>query len=217
MAATPRWRWTMSRALAAVALALGIVAVAGSPQPGSGARIDVQDLATIVGGEVDHVSPRELADWIVRGRTDYRLVDLRGAAEYAAYHIPTAENVPVAELPEHGLARNEKIVLYSEGGIHSAQAWFLLKARKYPGAYILSGGLEAWKDEVLFPALPANATRADSVAFAGAAEISRRFGGSPRSGEALAQATPAPELPAVAAPAAPAGTQAPKKKKKEGC
>ena len=54
-------------------------------------------------------------------------------------------------LPDYGLERNEKIILYSEGGIHSAQAWFLLKAMGYKSVYMLRGGLDDWKDLVLFP------------------------------------------------------------------
>jgi rhodanese-related sulfurtransferase len=222
-------RWTLRRALAAAALLLGVVAIAGNPHRGSTVRIDTQELATIVDSKVDHVTVQELADWIVQGRTDYRLIDLRSEAEYAAYHIPTAENVPVARLPQCGLERNEQIVLYSEGGIHSAQAWFLLRAQKYPGAYILFGGLEAWKDEVLYPVAPAAATPQQTAAFERAAQVARFFGGGPRAASAMADpgaliaspATPATpgagisptRAPAGVAPARPAAT----KKRKEGC
>jgi rhodanese-related sulfurtransferase len=221
------FRWTLRRALAAAALLLGVVAIAGNPYRGSSVRIDTQELATIVGSTVDHVTVQELADWIVQGRTDYRLIDLRSEAEFAAYHVPTAESVPIADLPGYGLRRNEKIVLYSEGGIHSAQAWFLLRAQKYPGAYILFGGLEAWKDEVLYPVAPAAGTPQERAAFERAAQVARFFGGGPRAASAAAAdsgglvAMPAmPALPSVkVAPpvgGAPAGA-APKKKRKEGC
>jgi len=225
--ATMRWTWTRNRALAAAALLLGVVAIAGDPYRGSTVRIDTQELATIVGSTVDHVTCTELADWIIQGRTDYRLIDLRSEAEYAAYHIPTAENVPIAQLPGYGLGRNERIVLYSEGGIHSAQAWFLLRAQKYPGAYILFGGLEAWKDEVLHPVLPGtSATPQERAAFERAAQVARFFGGGPRAAAAADSGATAalPAVPAapsvkVALPSAPgAGAAgAPRKKRKEGC
>jgi rhodanese-related sulfurtransferase len=220
--------WTLKRALAATALLLGVVAIAGNPYRGSTVRIDTQELATIVNDEVDHVTPQELADWIIQGRTDYRLIDLRNEKDFADYHVPTAENVPVARLPQYGLGRDEKIVLYSEGGIHSAQAWFLLKAQRYPGAYILLGGLEAWKEEVLYPVAPAGATPQEHATFERAAQVARFFGGGPRAAAAAADsgglmAVPAipaapgvkialPRPPAAGAPARPAA-----KKKKEGC
>lgn len=222
-----RLQWTLNRALAAVALLLGVVAIAGNPYRGSTVSIDTQELATIVDSKVDHVTVQELADWIIQGRTDYRLIDLRSESEYAAYHVPTAENVPVAQLPGYGLGRNEKIVLYSEGGIHSAQAWFLLRAQKYQGAYILFGGLEAWKDEVLYPVAPAVATPQRNAAFERTAQVARFFGGGPRAASAAADSGAAIALPAmpaapnaaVASPQSPAGggVAVPKKKRKEGC
>lgn len=224
-----RPHWTLNRALAAAALLLGVVAIAGNPYRGSTVSIDTQELATIVGSKVDHVTVQELVGWIIQGRADYRLIDLRSGPEYAAYHIPTAENVPVAQLPGYGLGRNEKIVLYSEGGIHSAQAWFLLRAQKYPGACILFGGLEAWKDEVLYPVAPAAATPQQAAAFERDAQVARFFGGGPRAAAAAAdsgtlKAMPPmpvapvvgiapPRTPAAGGPAGP-GT---KKKRKEGC
>jgi rhodanese-related sulfurtransferase len=222
-----RLRWSLNRALAVAALLLGVVAIAGNPYRGSTVSIDTQELATIVDSKLDHVTVQELAGWIIQGRADYRLIDLRSGPEYAVYHIPTAENVPVAQLPGYGLGRNEKIVLYSEGGIHSAQAWFLLRAQKYPGAYILFGGLEAWKDEVLYPVAPAAATPQENAAFERTAQVARSFGGSPRAVAAAGDsgallATPAmPVAPnaAIASPQAPAAgvVVVPKKKRKEGC
>jgi hypothetical protein len=117
------------------------------------------------------------------------------------------------------LLRNEKIVLYSEGGIHSAQAWLLLRAQGYEGVYTVLGGLDGWKDEVLFPVLPADAGPRDRAQFERAAALARFFGGQPRADGAAAAEVPAAELPKLSAPAAtgPAVPAAPRKKKKEGC
>jgi uncharacterized protein len=191
----------------------------GDPYGRATATIDTAELAEIVQREVDHVSPEQLADWVIQGRADYRLIDLRTPADFGQYHIPGAENVPITGLADHGLLRNEKIVLYSEGGIHSAQAWFLLRAKQYAGVYILRGGLQEWKDSVLFPSLPADATPAQRVTFAKMAEVSRFFGGQPQDVPGAAPPAVAPALrmenmPASGPPPASAG---PKKKKKEGC
>jgi rhodanese-related sulfurtransferase len=217
---------SVNQKLAALAVVLGAVAVFGAPSGGSpmGDRefaINPRELAVMVAGEVDHVTAEELAGWILAGRSDYRLLDVRDAGAYAAYHVPTAESVPLAELPGYPLYRNEKVVLYSDGGIHSAQAWFLLKAQGFPGVYILLGGLDAWKDEVLFPALPAGAAAAEVAAFERRKQVAAFFGGTPRSGEeAVAPgaggAMPTIEMPQVQMPAA-APVARPVKKKKEGC
>lgn len=219
------FRWTTNRALAAAALALGLLATLGRPAQGHKVTLDTQELATIVESKVDHVTARELADWIVQGKADWRLIDLRDEAAFAAYHIPGAENVPLTQLPDAGLGRNEKIVLYSDGGIHSAQAWLLLRAQEYTGVYMLFGGLDAWKDDVLFPTALANPTPEQAADFAKASELAKHFGGQPRA--ASAEGAAAPELaivatPQAAAPAAAATGAAKKpggakKAKKEGC
>jgi rhodanese-related sulfurtransferase len=211
--------WTLNRILGAVLGILGFIALLiGTPSRGSQVTMDTAELARIVEREVDHVSVEDLAGWIIAGREDFRLVDLRSPQEFAAYHIPGAENVPVASLTDHPLLRNETIVLYSEGGIHSAQAWFLLKAREYKGVYILRGGLDEWKEKILFPRPEANPTPEQAAAFARIKEVSRFFGGTPQ-GQSEEQRSsvnaPLPQLPAPAAP--PAGGPVAGKKKKEGC
>lgn len=208
---------TRNRILALTAIVLGAVAVLGNPYHGHVVKLDTKELAAIVEARVDHVTTEELADWIIQGRTDYRLIDLRDGDSYAEYHIPSAEFVPIGQLPEYPLLRNEKIVLYSGGGIHSAQGWLLLRAQGYPGVYMLFGGLDAWKDEILFPALPADATPEETAAFARVASMSEYFGGTPRTGlEAVGEAADAP-MPKVEMPSGGPVVPTRKKKKKEGC
>jgi rhodanese-related sulfurtransferase len=210
---------TLNRKLALVAGALGFLALfAGNPYKGSTATLNVKELGLIVEKEVDHVSVEELADWLIKGRADFRIIDVRSAKEFAEYHIPSAENIPVGSLFDAGIQRNEKIVLYSEGGIHAAQAWFLLKAQKYNSVYILRDGLAEWKEKILFPSLGENATQEERNAFEKRKAVSAFFGGTPQVGATDAKKAPQvamPKLEMPSASAAPGG--APKKKKKEGC
>lgn len=205
--------------LAVIAFALGFIALfAGNPYQGTHVTLDAKELGLIVDRELDHVTVEELADWIIKGRTDYRLLDLRPEQDFSTYHIPTAEQVTLAGLNEYPIQRNETIVLYSEGGIHSAQAWMLLKAMKFRGAYILHGGLEEWKDRILFPSLPDHPTPEQASMVEAMKEVSRHFGGSPedRSRES-ASSSPSRTLPQLDLPAAGTPPVAGKKKKKEGC
>ena len=210
--------WSANQKLAAIVGILGFFALfAGDPYQGSTATIDTRELGVLVQKEVDHVSPVELAEWIIQGRSDFRLLDLRASEEYAAYHIPTAENVSLAGLSEYPVERNEKIILYSDGGIHSAQAWFFLKAEKYPGVYILSGGLEEWKDAVLFPSLAENAGPAERAAFEKMNEVSKFFGGTAQTGSSQEKISPQVAMPKLDMPSTTAAPGMAKKKKKEGC
>lgn len=228
MPIAPFRSWPLPHRLGLVAFLLGVGSLFGEPYRG-GARVelDTRELARLVETTVDHVSPGELADWIVAGRSDFRLLDLRDAAAFAAYHIPGSEHAPITTLADYPVERNETVVLVSDGGIHAAQAWFLLAARGYAGAKMLLGGSDAWQEEVLFPILPADAPPEVTAAFARRRELATFFGGSPRQGvagdqAAVAMALPSPALPTmtgvVAPVAGPAGAAVPaKKKKKEGC
>ncbi len=219
-------RLSTNQRLALVALLLGLVAVFARPTPGGTVSLSPQELAVIVQKEVDHVRPLELADWIIKGRADYRPIDLRDEQAFAAYHIPGAENIRPSALQSSDLARNERLVLYSDGGVHAAQAWFLLRAVGYKAVYMLAGGLDGWKSEVLFPSIPADAPASQQADIAKLRAVCAYFGGAPNAGpagQAAPGATGGTAVPAVsAAPAAvpkltmPPGAK-PAPKKKEGC
>ena len=121
----------------------------------------------------------------------------------------------LTELADYPLFRNETIVLYSDGGMHSAQAWFLLQARGFAGARILLFGLEEWKDRILFPALRADAGLREQAEFARRSRVSLFFGGTPLTGVTTAAERPQVAMPE--APTAPAPVVARTRKRKEGC
>ncbi|HPN35404.1 MAG TPA: rhodanese-like domain-containing protein [bacterium] len=211
-------KMSLNHKLALALFLFGFIALfAGDPYGGARTEINTKEMALIVEKQVDHVSAVELADWIIKNRADYRLVDLRTEKEFAEYAIPTAENIPLTGLTDAGLQRNEKIILYSEGGIHSAQAWFLLKAKGYKSVYMLFGGLDEWKDQVLFPTQPENPSPEQLAVFAKAKEVSKYFGGTPQTGAESAVTRPQSAMPKLSLPTGGVGTQRPRAKKKEGC
>jgi rhodanese-related sulfurtransferase len=216
---------TLNQRLAMTALLLGAVAVFADVHRGRTLSFHEQELARVVERAEDHVTPAELAAWIIEGRGDYRLVDLRDEKAYAEYHIPTAEDVPLTTLVDADLPHDEKLVLYSDGGIHASQALMFLWGRGYRNAYTLLGGLDAWKDEVLFPVIPAQATTEERVQFERALQMAKFFGGQARAAAAPGGApaempkveASALSVPPPPAPGAGSGGAAPKKKKREGC
>lgn len=150
-------------AAGAVAGAALAYAVAASPPRQGVATIDVGELGLIVENKLDHVFVDELAGWIVEGRKDFVVVDIRKPDEYAAYHIPGAINVPLSQLGRSDIAAQPKIIVYSSGGIHAAQAWFFLKALGHKGSYTLFGGLEEWRDAYVEPVAPEAPSAADQA------------------------------------------------------
>lgn len=219
---TPGFKLTPVRKYALVLAGLGFMAAfAGSPYQGNQAQIDTRELALSAGTKADHVTAAELAEWLVAGENNYLLIDVREPADFAQYHIPGARNIPLAELSGDFATRNEHVVFYSEGGIHAAQAWLLLRSLGFKSCSMLLGGLDTWKDEILFPEAPAaNSTTKEQIDFARRAALSAHFGGAPRGQEPGSQAAPRPDLPKLSPPLPTAegpGTAPRPKKRKEGC
>lgn len=215
-------RLTPVRVLALGLLAAGLVSsVAGDPYRGSHATIDTKDLALRAAKGLDSVSVSDLADWIIQGRDDFKLIDLRGEKDFAAYHIPTAESIPLASLGSDSLAHNDKLVLCSEDGTEAAKAWFLLEAQGFKSVYLLQGGMRSWHDNVLFPT---KASGVDSAQFEKQALVAKYFGGAPlAAGTTTATAPALPVIPVapVVAPVQPVSSvpsaSPQRRKKKEGC
>ena len=100
----------------------------------------------------------------------------------------------------------------------------VLKGRGYTSVRTLLEGLDAWKDEVLFPVQPRNASVEDQARFERAVHLARFFGGQPRAASAPGSepgpttTLAAPAMPSVAPPTLPGGGAATApRKKKEGC
>ena len=130
MTTDARRRPGIERALAVVAIVGGLLAiVAGNPTRPIHGSVDVTELARIVEHEEDHVTAAELARWIRDDKPGLRVLDIRADSEYEDFHIPRATRVPLAEIARMPLDSGATYVLYSEGGTHAAQGWFLLRAR----------------------------------------------------------------------------------------
>jgi rhodanese-related sulfurtransferase len=220
-----RWRSTLSlnQKLGLLGFVLGLLAVFANVAPARTTRVHEKDLLTTVARGEDSVTPGEVAAWIVAGRADYRLVDVRGAAAFDEYHIPTAENVPLPAVADGALGRTDNVVLYGDGSLHAAQAWMVLEGRGYTSVRMLRGGIGGWKDEVLFPVRPPSPTPEEAARFERSVQLAKFFGGQARAAAApggadtaLPVATPA--MPSVPPPTLPGGgAAAAPRKKKEGC
>uniref|UniRef100_UPI0026EEF391 rhodanese-like domain-containing protein n=1 Tax=Ignavibacterium album TaxID=591197 RepID=UPI0026EEF391 len=164
--------------LALIAILLGVVALfAGDPYDGNSVKVNVKDIALSTVKNSDKINPVDLADWIIQGKADYILVDLRTPDKYSDYTLPESENIPLVELPNSDLLRNQKIILFSDDEVAAAQGWFILKAKKYNSVYILEGGLNGWKDKVVFPRIPANPTKDQLAEMEKKRMIAQYFGG----------------------------------------
>ena len=164
---------TLHQTLAITGAGLALLAAAvGTPAPperGSSAGA-ISEAATATPRVV---GARELAAWIRGGEASVRVLDLRGDSAYASRHVPSAEPADFARLDTLAKHRGETLVLYSDDDVRDTQAWANLAARGHERAYVLSGGLQAWTDEVMEATL-----HGDSADYVSA--LSRYFGGAPR-------------------------------------
>lgn len=208
--------------LAILAGLLGFIALLiGDPANKNVIDVNAKEMALSTIKNQDRIDVMTLADWLIKENADYTLVDLRTEKEFSEYSIPNSVNIPIESLLTSDLMRNQKILLYGNDDVTSAQAWFILKSSNYKAVYILNGGMNAWKNEILFPKLEAAATAEQTAAFEKVKQVSLYFGGTPQivsGGTATtvaAQTASAPTMPKLTAPAGKVGGGA--KKKKEGC
>jgi rhodanese-related sulfurtransferase len=211
---------TLNQRLALLAFVLALAAIGATPTRGDRWSVDSRQMARLVANGSERVPVWTVADWIIQGRADFRLVDVRSPESFAAgSRIPTAENIPVAGLLDADLARDEKILLVGDDDVTVAQAWFLLEAAGYKGASIVDGGMRAWRDQVVYPRVDG----ADPTRRAKLEAVSAHFGGAPRiGGDASPQPPVSDGAVGQAAPAVPkiptaTGKKPGPAKKREGC
>ncbi len=148
-----------SVALVAVAAGLFVLSPATTnsptPQTSSHGTTARDETALLAGVEKagDHIEPEELAARLMAGETGLVLVDVRPAIEFNAFHIRGAINVPLAGLAEalQPFKNKGMVVLYSNGMTHPAQARDSLQRQGFGNVYLLTDGLQGFRERCLKP------------------------------------------------------------------
>jgi 3-mercaptopyruvate sulfurtransferase SseA len=126
-------------------------------------------LLSDVASAADHVAPEELAAALYNRDPAFLAVDIRPVEEYNAFHIRGAVHVPMPDLPVFVSAHADKsrIVLYSNGMVHPAQARDSLYRAGARNVFILTDGLDGFIDQCLKPvslrAVPPTAEAAKQI------------------------------------------------------
>lgn len=151
-------------------------------------------LAKVIADEHDHVTVPALSDWIIKDRRDFELLDIRDAADFVQGHIKGARNVPLAMLLSVDslatLPQGRKVVVYSNGTAHAAQAVLLLRLVDRD-AYALLGGFNHWQAYLHDPAA-AGVAEMDPVQRAQYQAVACFFAGDYVAGDGIAGAAPKP-------------------------
>ncbi len=198
---------------------LGALAVTACGDHGTklsaGAR-NFDQVAQLVARREDRVSAEELARWIIQGKKDFVLIDVRPANDYASAHIDGARNLSVPELlsPEQmkTLPKDRKVIVYSQGSETAAQSVVLLRLAGYD-ADLLQGGYNFWNQHVLNPVIQAD-EEAPSAAEKQA--IACYFVGGKMAAQTAAP-PPKPITPAFVPPVSTPAAPPPRSTHREGC
>jgi hydroxyacylglutathione hydrolase len=98
--------------------------------------------------DLQHIPSITLTD-VVRARSNGELLlDVRGAGEWSAGHLPGALNVPVGELDQRlgEIPRERPLIVHCQTGARAAIAASLLRARGYANVQLFSGGFAQWRE-----------------------------------------------------------------------
>ena len=106
---------------------------------------------------VPQISVPQLAEAMSRG--EVAVVDVRGAAEWEAGHLPGVPNIPLGHLAGHlaDLPHGRPLVVHCQSGARSAIAASVLRAKGLANVANLTGGFVAWRSagrEVVTPGAP---------------------------------------------------------------
>ena len=135
---------------------------------GSSDRSDaaLADVAHAAARQDDRVSVEELASWLIEGRGDFKLIDVRSAEDFDKGRIAEAQNIPIAQLVSadvlSGLPADRMVIVYSNGSENAAKATVMLRLSGVD-AHLLAGGFNAWHQRILNPDISAQALDGESL------------------------------------------------------
>lgn len=159
---------TLSVSLVIAAVVVFILPTDGQTSSLAAGSVEHQ-LLEEVESEADHMAPEQLATALMQGDSDLLVIDVRPAQEYETYHLPGAVNVPLPALPDYleSAGEHSRVVLYSNGMTHPAQARDALVRLGYQNIYMLTDGLQGFVDRCLKPvslrSFPLTPAEADQV------------------------------------------------------
>lgn len=149
----------MKKLLNTALLIPAAVSLVGCGQPSdSGFSQSFVEVAQAAARKDDRIDVEELAQWLIEGRMNFVLIDVRMPDDYRNGQIGNAENIPLAELvvseTMQSLPSDRKIVLYSNGSENAAKGAVMLRLAGFD-AHLLTGGFNAWHERILNPDISA--------------------------------------------------------------
>jgi len=97
--------------------------------------------------KIKKISIDSLAQDLSAGGDIVQFLDVRGKVDFQTGHIAGAQNTPFAELEKNqdGISKVKKVVIYGGNDDEAKKAAVTLFDLNFFNAYVLDGGLDAWK------------------------------------------------------------------------
>lgn len=180
-------------------LMLASLSAACGKSTGPVADVSLIEVAQAAARQNDRITVGQLANWLIEARGDFVLVDVRTSADFEKGQIRDAISLPIAQLVTaetlESLARDRKIVVYSNGSENAAKAEVMLRLAGFD-AHLLAGGYNAWQQQILNPDISAEELDGESLQVSAQRAYSCYFVGE-RSGSAQTRRSDKPFVPPV--------------------
>jgi rhodanese-related sulfurtransferase len=155
----------VKKSLKAMLLSIVVVSIAACGMSNE-SEFSLIDIAQAAARQDDRESVEDLASWLIEGRGDFKLIDVRTPEDFASGSIADAENIPIAQIVSQDvLARlptDRMVIVYSNGSENAAKAAVLLRLSGID-AHLLTGGYNAWHTRILNPEISAEELDGESL------------------------------------------------------
>ena len=139
--------------LAGIIIALGI-GILFMPQSDDRKQIKPELLLTAIDDPSRFLTTDDITDRLVKKDPALMLIDVRSAAQFNAFAIPGAINIPVDSLlsvsaREQMSQKGMDKVFYSSSDVTSDQAWIICKRIGMQRIFVMQGGVNKWFNTIV--------------------------------------------------------------------
>ena len=155
----------MKNSIKATLFSLSVASIAAC-SPSNETDVSLADVAQAAARQDDRVSVEDVASWLIEGRGDFKLIDVRSPDDFEDGKIGEAENIPITQLVTEdvlrSLPRDRLVIVYSNGSENAAKAVVLLRLKGID-AHLMAGGYNAWHEHILNPDISAEELDGESL------------------------------------------------------
>ncbi len=155
--------------LAIFIIPLGLIIAAVPQNTTHPYKLTANQLLELANSNSQFVSPDEVADMLIQKDPDLQLIDVRSPDEFDKFSLPGAINIPLTEIlsEDYRYLIDQDIkmnVFYSNGSLHSNEAWMISSQLGYKNNYVLQGGLNYWAETIMNPSEPSSTSPDEEIA-----------------------------------------------------